>query len=174
MRPCGIAAEQTKWMERERETYTVIHHVKISGISWKRISWSGIGNNAYHHRTKISSYHSKYYSPTMTPLKPMVPFSVIWSYKDGEVFIFRQFGENIAVSPNLKRHKRERERSDMPHENQMCKCEMYQRFLTCQLWAPSVNISVEYPALPDHDSMNGIFAFECKWNSLHSWYLIQW
>ena len=25
---------------------------------------------------------------------------------------------------------------------------------TCQLWAPSVNISVEYPELPDHDSMN--------------------
>ena len=25
---------------------------------------------------------------------------------------------------------------------------------TRQLWAPSVNISVEYPELPDHDSMN--------------------
>ena len=26
--------------------------------------------------------------------------------------------------------------------------------LTCQLSAPLVNISAEYPALPDHDSMN--------------------
>ena len=26
--------------------------------------------------------------------------------------------------------------------------------LTCRLWAPSVNISAEHPALPDHDSMN--------------------
>ena len=30
---------------------------------------------------------------------------------------------------------------------------------TRQLWAPSVNISVEYPELPDHDSMNNPSVF---------------
>ena len=49
--------------------------------------------------------------------------------------------------------------------------------LTRQLWAPSVNISVEYPELPDHGSMNNpsMFMLPCaraSWkdvNTLSFW-----
>ena len=37
---------------------------------------------------------------------------------------------------------------------------------TCQLWAPSVNISAEYPALLDHDSMNNPSVYTLLYDDL--------